>query len=274
MATPKLEIQAGGYQSGLNDPNRWYPSMPCPWPTERIARFQKQIDALTGTRDGKPIVRLRWAPEVFEWWPVEFGEKARGYVFPTYIALWDKHGNAVSAPRWVLEERDEPEHFVSGWEDNRWIPYADEDDMRSAKLTGEMIAPRIYDAKGPCPNERYTPCYKHPAHPPKVFDCCATQGGQDNCWAFYMEPDAVMLMWVAERARAGQQDSDVNPLVPAERFTAPKGQLATKNRLEGRRSAIKSIEDAAEKEAKDFLTRSPYSVSGFRKESGLYVPDN
>ena len=97
----------------------WRPNMAAPRSVNQTA-FQKRIDEIVGTRDGRSIVKLAWAPDEKRWRPHPHGVEPPGYTFPIFIAYHDIEGNEVAAPRWVLLERIEWEQYAKEWEDRRY----------------------------------------------------------------------------------------------------------------------------------------------------------
>lgn len=189
-------------------------SKPHGFDTAAQVRYQKLIDRITGlSHGGHSIIKLEWAPEVFEWRPYPLGSNPTGYTLPYWLALWDKDGNEVAAPRWVLHERCEPEQYLPGWENTRWV-----------KLEGKM-----HDAKGdPPPDGTYTRFYRHIAH---QDGCCLRVGNEDDCWGYYVEPNAELLEYIGKKAWEARHDKEVQPTTPVALLTNRQGDDEVRAKL-------------------------------------------
>src|ERR1051325_10734596 len=89
---------------------------------------QKKIDKIVGVSpSGHSIVQLVWAWEARKWentaWD-EFGNATAGEWRQKYRALTVEIGNDdyvdIAPPRWLLEERFEPEAIAQSWELTRY----------------------------------------------------------------------------------------------------------------------------------------------------------
>jgi hypothetical protein len=214
---PAPEHLSRAYHEVLDDPRKWVPAMSRPTLFDSDA-FQKQIDAITG---GKRIVRLSWGPEIVEWNPRAIGTTPRDEFKPQHVALWDTTGEPVAPPRWMLEERLEPETYFETWEQNRWFR-----DPRDGLL---------YDQRGPAPREgrwRWIATVRdHDAN-------CCEQRLQSLmvCWGYYRDPGECELKMIREKWAQIQRDKEVNPFAKPEHL--PEGQaekdLASRMRNEQR----------------------------------------
>src|SRR5688572_17337420 len=143
--------------------------------------FQKRIDQITG---GKQIVRLSWAPEILTWNPRAVGTTPPSELVPEHVALWDKNGDPVAPPRWMLEERLEPETYFETWEQNRWLK-----DPRDGLL---------YDQRGPAPREgrwRWIETIRD-----HDSNCCERRlQSLMVCWGYYAEPGERELKVIREK---------------------------------------------------------------------------
>lgn len=198
------------YEDVLNLPEAWWPGMgkPASFGREAIERFQKQIDEITGTRDGLSLMKLEWAPQVMKWRPHPLTETGEGYNFPVFLALWDSDGREVAAPRWVLMERVEPDQYLDDWESSRWA----------------MVGDQMWDAKGPAPeNGYYVPLWRHIIHEPQR-GCCLIQPDGADCWGNYIKPNEDLLARIQKCASKARNDKDVQPLTPSHLFRSPNAQ--------------------------------------------------
>ena len=235
--------------SVLDNPERWTPAMKLPeaYPRYRVEWYQSLIDRVLGTSAGQPIVKLVWMPEVLEWWPHPLGMDPPGYVYPSWEALVDSHGQKVAAPRWGLMQRMEPEQYLPGWNTSRW-----------PRLHGT-----IYDAKGPPPtNGLYTRLKRHILH---KDSCCLRAGNEENCWGYYLEPNEELLQWIGMQFQASYYDPEVDPHTPVEHLDRRQTNLIEKDRLEK--------EKIVEPEGVEIPTVTPAIFSGhFVKRGDLYLP--
>ena len=111
-----------------NDERKWASAGIFKRPEFDVAGYQKRIDRVVGlSPSGQSIVRLMWAWDVRKWentaWD-EFGVATAGEWRQTYRALSIGIGNDdyvdISPPRWILEERFEPEQIAHSWELTRY----------------------------------------------------------------------------------------------------------------------------------------------------------
>lgn len=199
LATSSDVLGNEDYFDPLNCPEKWTPGMSKPWGFDSKAqvRFQKAIDRIVGlSHGGHSIIKLEWAPDVYEWRPYALGSNPTGYTLPYWLALWDVNGNEVAAPRWVLHERGEPEQYLPGWENDRWV----------------MLEGKMHDAKGdPPPDGIYTRWHRHIAH---HSACCSRTGNEDDCWGFYVEPNEDLLQYIGKMAWQARNDKEIDPTKP------------------------------------------------------------
>ena len=239
----------------------WRPNEPLPFSFSQQdqAAFQKRIDSAVGTRDGRPLVRLAWAPAEKRWYPHPHGTEPPGYTFPIFHAYTNADGELVAAPRWVLLGRIEPEQYAPAWEATR---YSFDDG-------------RLWDWKGPCPSERYVELWCHAYHDGLCCPCikygiCDCGEQYAHCWGRYLDPNERLLQWIAERAFESRSDPDVNPTADARMFTAPNAQRDLATELSRR-------QERAREERLRFSTamfshweRKPHSTIG----SGVILTDS
>ena len=180
--------------------------------------FQKQIDLITS---GKRIVRLSWGPEIVEWNPRAVGTTPKDEFKPQHVALWDAIGEPVAPPRWMLEERLEPETYFETWDQNRWFK-----DPRDGLL---------YDQRGPAPREgrwRWIETVRD-----HDSNCCEQRlQSLMVCWGYYAEPGERELKMIREKWAKIQRDKEVNPFAKPEHLEEGQAErdLASRMRNEDR----------------------------------------
>jgi len=200
----------------LDDPRKWTPGMSKP--VFDSEAFQKRIDQITG---GKRIVRLSWAPEILAWNPRAVGTMPTSELVPEHVALRDKAGNPVAPPRFMLEERLEPETYFETWEQNRWFR-----DPRDGLL---------YDQRGPAPREgrwRWIETIRD-----HDSNCCEQRlQSLMVCWGYYAEPGERELKLIRARWAKIQRDREVNPFAKPEHLEDGQAErdLASRMRNEQR----------------------------------------
>lgn len=217
------------------------------------AEFQRRLDAVTGTRDGKPIIKLAWAPGELRWYPHRMGEQAPGYIFPIFYYGNDADGNKIAAPRWVLLERLEPEQYASTWEAGRYSVYDGS----------------VWDWRGPCPSERYVELRAHCHHDGNCCPCrgsiCNCMGEFEHCWGLYVEPNAELLEWATKRFRESLADPEVKPTQDVQSFSAPQSQRNTVTRQQHAAAKEEAEAEDFESQLLDFWRRKPVSSNGLRR---------
>jgi len=192
----------------FDSPWRWAENSSWPRPSFDVQAFQKRIDAIVGkTARGDSIVVLRWMrdKECFEKWytqwdvttPTAHELRAR-YKFCTIEDIPGQPGLVVDIPppRWVLEQRYEPEQIAAEWEKTRW-------EMRDG-------VPRpLRDA---CPREGYYAWLLTIASHGRCGceNGILTVGDQPTvCWGRYAEPTEQVLttlkrmMWLKRKDNLG-----------------------------------------------------------------------
>lgn len=240
----------------------WTPFMPAPSNFDK-AVYQKRIDNIVGTRDGRPIIKLAWAPDELRWRPHAHGDTPPGYTFPIFIAYHDADGSEVAAPRWVLLERLEPEQFAPTWEATRY----------------SMYQGRLWDWSGPCPSERYIELRAHCYHDGVCCPCrklwtCQCGVEYDHCWGRYAEPDEQLLNWIRRKSWEAQHDPDVKPTDDVRYLESAHAQQELRSTVLNRQEQQKESALELNRHFLNHWERKPHSTHGFVKSgSGLYVPN-
>lgn len=223
--------------------------------------YQSRIDAVVGTRDGRPLMKLAWAPDELRWCPHRMEDKPKGYIFPIFCNGSDENGELTAPRRWVLLERIEPEQFAPTWELGRY-----------SKFDGSW-----WDWKGPLPSEKYielrTWCYHDGECCLCIGEHCECGVEYAHCWGQYSEPNERLMDWIRKTAWEARQDPDVDPTKDIREFTAPiaQRQVASAMVATQEREAAQ-IEEFSRHMLKHWETK-PHTVSGLAKtEGGLYLP--
>lgn len=211
---------------GYDDKRRWGKSELWRKPDHvDVPYWQRRINDIYGMKDGQPIVRLVWAWEPQQFFFYEWdsagngikGEKRPQYEFLA-VPLSNGRTLPICAPRWVLEERQEPEQFLAGWEASRYIikPGSTIIDPSS----GQPISKRL-DLRGDPPaGAQYMFARYVAAHEPNKTCCDRAHATEEGvCFGFYREPDEQMIA-LLRKAKA-DHDADiplrVDPFQPLER---------------------------------------------------------
>ncbi len=238
----------------------WRPRMsrPASFPWKAQRKYQKRIDQITGTRDSRPIVKLAWAPEELRWMPHPLPDDPPGYVFPIFC-VGRVNGELVSAPRFVLLQRAEPQHYAASWEASRYSVHQG----------------RVWDWRGPCPPERYTELRAHCYHDGECCPCrgdtCECGAEYDHCWGKYLDPNERLLDWIRETNQMAQADSDVDPNRDVNQHSAPNAQRQWVNdHQKAEQKRIIGIGDL-DRETQEFWRRKPVSINLKKTESGIIL---
>ena len=111
-----------------DDQSKWASAGIYKRPEFDFAAYQKRIDRVVGlSPSGHSIVKLVWAWDARKWentaWD-SFGNATAGEWRQKYRALTVDIGNDdyvdIAPPRWILEERFEPEQIAQSWELTRY----------------------------------------------------------------------------------------------------------------------------------------------------------
>lgn len=202
-------IKVAGITSFLDQPWKWADSSTWRRPLFNVKAFQKKIDAIVGkSLRGDSIVKLRFMrdSECYEQrhtsWdsfgkPITSELRAR-YKFITVGPLEDGTIVDIPPPRWVLEQRYEPEQIRDAWEKERW------------QMNNGLPVP----VKDACPDGYYTWLWTIATH----HNCCENgitinnAGEEAVCWGFYRHPGEKDLTTLkAMMWRRAQDDVMINP---------------------------------------------------------------
>jgi hypothetical protein len=224
-----------------------------------VRTFQKLIDRIVGTFRDQSIIKLEWGPDVLGWQPYPHGSDPIGYTQPSWLACWDSEGNDVGAPRWVLSQRCEPEQYLPGWEDGRWVWLDTPNRVVLYDDQGNEITEKgkLHDVKGdPPPNGLYTPWHCHTDH---HSGCCLRPRNEEHCWGFYVPPNQALLEFIAEQAWLARQVREVDP-------TRPVALLKTSAESDSQVKA--KLEQAKINPANEFTT-----IPQFAESPNIWVPE-
>lgn len=233
--------------------------------------FQKRIDRVTGkTRDGKSIVRLKWAWDedcfslFFTKWDAA-GSPTKGEARAKYlyrrVELDSETTVDIAPPRWILEERIEPAQYLDAWEENRW--------QFDAQLQRSVVirpsAPR---------DGYYTLLWRIEMHDPENKCCARALEAEQECFGVYREPAQFDLTRLARTKQQIELRGKQNPYEPlsSETFARIQAETEAAERERHEEKQIKSQED------RRFYTdvikpRTEYSLPNEQTtESGLIIP--
>jgi hypothetical protein len=184
------------------------------------ADFQARINRRVGlSRDGKPILRLVWAPAVETH---SLGERVRRY-WVTRERQPDGSFSYVSPPRWVIEKRLEREAYWAAHEATRW----------QTDALGNLVD------MGPPPEDYYVFEYLIAEHDGFTDEsgepqCCAEAWkgetkykfnarlelvsyqahARSRCWGRYREPNHHDLKLIERAVREMNADRYYSPYAP------------------------------------------------------------
>ena len=111
-----------------NDKSRWAEAGIYKTPLFDISGYQRKIDRIVGlSPSGHSVVKLVWAWDARKWENTEwdaFGNAVKGEWRQKYRALSVDIGEDdyvdIAPPRWILEERYEPQAIAHSWELTRY----------------------------------------------------------------------------------------------------------------------------------------------------------
>jgi hypothetical protein len=169
-------------------------------PTFNVVKFQKRLNRICGTADGKPIVRLVWAWQSREFFHVEFdglGKPTKGEWRAKYRFMTVKVGDDevdISIPRWILEQRYEPGQYWQTWQRSRYVY--------------DPVLGRTIDKRGDPPIDGWYGYLRTVAEHDPNETCCerAWRGHRRRCWGYYREPSTADLQILQKAVRLRDND--------------------------------------------------------------------
>ena len=206
----------------FDNPRKW--GEPGIWEAPHFDRagYQKKINDICGVNvHGQPVVRLVWGwesryPIHTEWdatgRPVKSAWRQR-YRFMTVTV--DEDEVDISVPRWILEQRVEPELLAASWEASRWV--FDPDLGRRKDLRGEL----------PKGGEYY---YLRTISAHDDEESCCDRAWRDHrrrCWGYYRLPEDRDLELLREAVRL----RDADPMRRTARESLTQEELEEIDRL-------------------------------------------
>lgn len=186
----------------LDDESQWGAELSPPF-FDRQAFQERVSDICAPSRDGSPVIRLVWAPQV---WTRLFGRD-----IPRYWTRRRKQGEDFiyhTVKRWVFERRLERAQYCDAWEASR-ANYRDPE-------TNQIIDP------GPPPDSFYVfaaVCAEHDPQlvaPTQAHACCERRfrEARARCWGYYREPNEADLQMLARAVRERDAEPFVDPYAP------------------------------------------------------------
>jgi hypothetical protein len=244
-------LSTGDRWAAYNNPRRWMDDGIRQRPNFNVHKFQKKLNRIMGTSDGRPIVRLVWAWDVTRF---EMGEIRQAYRFYT-ASLPNGDYCDLSPPRWIIEERYEPSQYMPSWEDARyvripvgsrflgwhedWWEWTENGWKRRDEPLKFPQWETVYEAAdslGPAPRDGlYSYLFTIADHDPDQ-SCCKRawkrwKSGERKtmrCWGYYREPGQADLdrLATAKALRDAEpfKQSPFEPLTPETLSEVARGQ--------------------------------------------------
>ncbi len=243
--------------------------------------FQKKLDAIAGTSiTGHPIARLSWAWDrhcrEFNFTKWDFaGNGVEGEWEYKYRVARVPIGNGdttdICAPRWIIEQRYEPEQYALSWERSRWAEKdvgkrhkcgKSDEELQTEDCDCENVRARA-ELKPPAPAEGwYQLLWTVAEHEPQKA-CCARLYAENrrNCWGLYRLPGEKDLRRL-QRA-ISLRDADAHKVDPF----APMSDAAL---AEVHRAAFAESEEEKEAQEKELadIYRLPPPVKAHKRLKG------
>lgn len=287
-ATEHLTDQSRKH-SEYNDPLQWWSTLNPP--LFNRAKWQKKIDNIVGLSErGQSIIVIRWAWESsYEM----FGKLKQRYSFVTL----EIEGKEIqfSVPRWVIEQRIEPEQFKPSWDATRYVvdpatvitdlTTATYDDEGNCTYTGDVIYAGDKLDKGPCPNEWWQNLWIIADH--DGLCCKKAEEMSRSCWGYYRHPSQWDINEVQRihHAKLNDPTYDQSPFEPLTSETleqTAKSEFERKEKADTKKKAEldQRIDQAFDDHLYNLRFEGPRyhfgeNVGPYKKtEQGLYVPDN
>lgn len=235
----------GKLMDAYNDKSRWAAAGIWKTPLFDVASFQRKIDQIVGrSPSGHSIVRLSWAWDCRKWENTDWdlaGNATSGEWRQKYRALTIEIGNDdyvdIAPPRWILEERYEPEAIAQSWELTRyqkkvtghpdfacpschaisWINMQkSESDMAVCRFCDytQMLTSIQQDIWGPVPREGW---YNLLPHVGIIADhanhCCkrAAEEFGEACYGTYKLPNGKELKRLKKAIHLRSKEMATNP---------------------------------------------------------------
>jgi hypothetical protein len=236
--------------SPYNDARRWADAGIYKPPLFDAKQYQKRIDRIVGVSpSGASIVRLSWAWDARKYentsWD-EYGVATAGEWRQKYRALTIDIGNDdyvdIAPPRWILEERFEPEAIAQSWELTRyrkivtgtpplicpschtfkWISVdQSEGHLLVCRFCSEYheLATVNQDVWGPVPREGW---YNMLPYVGIIADhangCCKRlwDESREICYGTYKEPDGRELKRLKKAVQLRSKEAATNPHIAPE----------------------------------------------------------
>ncbi len=279
MNTATEHLSRDSRHERLNNPLCWWQTLNPPFLNR--AKFQKKIDKIVGLSErGQSIIMLRWAWESsYEM----FGKLKQRYSFLTL----EIKGQEIqfSVPRWVIEQRIEPEQFRPSWDATRYVidPSTAVHDPGSARYddAGELTYPGdlVYAGdrldKGPCPNEWHQNLWMIADH--DGLCCEKAEKMSRSCWGYYRNPSDWDLQEVERIHHAKLNDSTYNQS-PFEPLSAETLAESAKSEFEYVEKVKAEAKEELDLRVDDYFDTRLYGLRyegpryHFNKSSGLVIP--
>lgn len=267
--------------TALDSPRFWGNNLK-PW--FNVERFQKQIDDRIGlNRDGRSIVRLVWAQEVYQniW-----GESTPRYWLKRVRVSEGKY-SYLTVARWVLEIRHEPETYAEAWNATRYslhdpttggnfvcqdcgrkgdpaifkskVPDTDEEievSIYCPQCLGKNVIGGSVIDKGPPPKEYYSylsDCAEHESttdHNGRPMCCVRAMYGETKwgsrgmrCWGSYRQPNDLDLQMISRLAENMQANKERAMYRPISPAELAEIELASNMQVEAENERMEALED-------------------------------
>jgi hypothetical protein len=271
--------EQGRRSERYNNPLLWYDTINPPLFNRE--RFQRRVDDLTGlTERRQSKILLRWAWESsYEM----FGRLRQRYCFLTLPIK----GVPVefSIPRWVMEERIEPEQIRESWESTRYVldpaTVVNDVDPGTGNVRKVIHAGDKID-KGECPREWFRNLWVIADHDGL---CCEKADQMSRvCWGYYRHPDERDIKRVERIHAMKVRDDSFNQspfeVLSPETLEASAKSAFEENRDNKERQSLEldaRIDDFFNLHLDGFVNERPTPMSfgpeTKRTPGGIYLPE-
>lgn len=228
-----------------NDKTRWAEAGIWKTPLFDVKSYQKRIDQIVGlSPSGHSVVSLVWAWDAHRWENTEwdaFGNATKGEWRQKYRALSVEIGGDdyvdIAPPRWILEERFEPEAIAQSWELTRyqkkvtgqpnfvcsgchairWISMEkSEADVVVCRFCGhdQILTSINQDVWGPVPREGWYNLLPHIGIIADHQDNCCRKSwdeAREICYGTYKEPNGKELKRLKKAIHLRNKELATNP---------------------------------------------------------------